>query len=92
MESEVADDNPIPYADDVRPEDTVNALQTVTPTLSPRRGPGERMKQMKQERHLREVCVLQTELRLVIGPGIRKLIPACGFRRAVQFGAPKGRR
>src|SRR4249920_495944 len=43
-------------------------------SLSPRRGPGERMKQMKQERHLREVCVLQTELRLVIGPGVRKLI------------------
>jgi hypothetical protein len=35
MESEVANDNPIPYADDVRPEDTVNALQTVTPTLFP---------------------------------------------------------
>ena len=32
-ESEVANNNPIPYADDVRPEDTVNALQTITPTL-----------------------------------------------------------
>jgi hypothetical protein len=42
------------------------------------------MKQMKQERHLREVCVLQTEPRLVIGPGIRKLIPDCGFRRAMK--------
>ena len=53
-------------------------------SLSPRRGLGARMKQMKQERHLREVYVLQTELRLVIGPGIRKLIPAGGFRHAKQ--------
>jgi hypothetical protein len=34
-ESEVANNNPFPYADDVRPEDTVNALQTITPTLFP---------------------------------------------------------
>jgi hypothetical protein len=34
-ESEAANNNPIPYADDVRPEDTVNALQTITPTLFP---------------------------------------------------------